>query len=361
MPTEYHYVKIGKPYICLQQSPLALAWFLYFKGHSLQQRYVLGKRKTIQTAISLLQHQLHSNENSAATLKLPVYGNLCLEVHRGYRVFDYRQNAVTRIINANIEPNIVLNEIQGVRNASQLDFAPNVLHWDIKDHWYREVLIVGLPCHPIRKSESAVFRKTYQEEIINCLEQMILLQAPLTTNVTEYVSQIMETLEGLGLSATTLDVNQIDAIRCFIESIAEQLSHESNRQIDLVFSHGDFSLVNILKTRDRITVIDWEGARRRSTLFDFYNFFFTEIYYQRAEVDLASEINEAISGLQARLAPKAPRVANSLSSLTHVYRKLYYLERILTLLERELSNKLLDVIARSIKVFNHYEETTTSN
>jgi aminoglycoside phosphotransferase (APT) family kinase protein len=154
-------------------------------------------------------------------------------------------------------------------------------------------------------------------------------------------------LEDGRLSKSGLEARKTDVISGFIESTAEQLRLKENHQIDLVFSHGDFSLVNILSTKDGIMVIDWESAGHRSTLFDLHNYFLTELHYGRATTNLVSEINEAIY------------IARTLPSLAETYRRLYYLERVLMLLERELSNSLLDVILRSIAVFNRYEEAIT--
>jgi hypothetical protein len=133
----------------------------------------------------------------------------------------------------------------------------------------------------------------------------------------------------------------------------------SDPGVDMVFSHGDFSLRNMLMTKEGIRVIDWESAGRRSVLFDLYNYFFTESYYGRIATNLVSEISEAISSLQSRIRSKAPDIAENLSSLTPMYRRLYYLERILVMLEREMSDDLLDVILRSIQVFKRYEEALT--
>jgi thiamine kinase-like enzyme len=127
----------------------------------------------------------------------------------------------------------------------------------------------------------------------------------------------------------------------------------------LVFSHGDFSLVNIINTKNGIKVIDWESAGRRSVLFDLHNYFLTEVYYKRATLSIASEIDQAIAMLQARLAPSAPELAKTLPSRVQTYRELYYLERVCTLLDRELNDQRLDVILRSIDVFERYEQAAT--
>jgi thiamine kinase-like enzyme len=122
--------------------------------------------------------------------------------------------------------------------------------------------------------------------------------------------------------------------------------------IYLVFSHGDYSLENILKSKTGIKAIDYEGAALRNPLYDLYNFFFTEIYFERVDFNLEQVLNRAISFLQARLLQKEPELAKNLVSLAPIYRKLFYIERICMILERELNNQLLDVIHRSIEVFN---------
>ena len=68
------------------------------------------------------------------------------------------------------------------------------------------------------------------------------------------------------------------------------------------------------------------------------------------------EINEAILSMQARLDTKLPDIAKSIELFASTYRKLYYIERICMLLERDLSNQLLDVVLRSINVFERYEK-----
>ena len=103
-------------------------------------------------------------------------------------------------------------------------------------------------------------------------------------------------------------------------------------------------------------VIDWESVAYRNILYDLYNYFFTEIYYERVKTNLVPEINHAIWSLQSRLMSQAPDIAKPLISLADCYRRLYYFERIRMLLARELSDKLLNVIVRSIEVFNRYEE-----
>ena len=56
-------------------------------------------------------------------------------------------------------------------------------------------------------------------------------------------------------SKCELDVNKVNLIERFIESLAKRIITKEKAQIDLVCSHGDFSLVNILKSKNGIMLI----------------------------------------------------------------------------------------------------------
>lgn len=359
MPRQYQYVKANGRYYSLWQNPIALAWFLWSKNRSLELRRCLGKRDVVRTVRTLVQHQLCPWTNKAV-LELPVYGHLCLKIHRGYRLFDYRRNAVARILDPDVEPAVVAAEIERARSASRLDFAPKVLRWNVQERWYEEDFVSGHIAYSGIKSESEVF-EIYQRDIVPCLEKMILLQAPLNVDLAAHIDEISSAIEDSGLSKPGLDPKKVNLVRCFAGSTIEQLGLENKGQIHLAFSHGDLALRNILRTKAGIKVIDWESAGHRSILFDLHNYFFAALYYGRITANPVSEIGRAILSLQSRLAANVPDIARELLSLARVYRRLYYVERLSMLLEREMGNDLLDVITQSIAIFNRYEKAAISS
>lgn len=356
-PQRYKYVPIGGQYYCLNQNPLFLAWFLFFKKWSPQHLSGSRKRSAIKTAIKLVLHQLYLYNNSNA-LELSECGNLYLPVHRGCKVFDFYKKTVTKIMAPGVDSAMVMREIESVRKAGSLSFAPSLLRWDIKERWYKEEFMIGYPLYSKTKARSDVFLSIFDRHIAPYLEEMILLQAPVRINLSEHIKKTIKITEDNIITKAGLETDKVNYIKRYVKEVSERLSIEENSQIDLIFSHGDFSLVNILKTKKNIMVIDWEGGKFRNPLFDLYNYFLTELYYERATCTsgFVLEINKAITYLQARLLTKVPDLAKTLTYLTPLYHRLYYLERICMLLERELSNKLLSVIVRSIEVFNRYEE-----
>lgn len=352
----YQYIKIHRLYYCLKQNPLLLVWFLLFNNGAFQLRSELNKKKVIKTVIRFFLYQL-CGQNNSVVLEQPIFGNLCLPVHRGYKIFDFHNKKVIRLISPKVNSSLVAQEINRVRKASSLPFAPNVLRWNIKKRWYEEDFVNGHPCYTVAETDSDVLLEMFHKEITPCLERMILLQSPLSLNLEKHVSNVLASIKNTRLSKLDLDTNKINRIRLFADRIFERISHQKNGRIFLVPSHGDYSLVNILKTKAGIKVIDWEGFDFRNPLFDLYNYFFTEVYYKRYKANLHPVIHEAISSMALRMKEKLPSLAKTLVPLADIYRRLYYLERIRVLLDREPSNNLLDVILRSIKIFNSYENS----
>ena len=360
MAAPYTYVKIRGAYYCLQQNPLVLMWFLYVKNKSLCLGSLdLDRRKAASVVRSFVRFWLGFRRGEPI-LPLPVYGNLCLPVHRGYRVFDLGRRTATKVFGPEADEDQVADEIESVRKSSLLEFAPTVRRWSIEERLYEEDFVIGCLGHSVSGTESPTVIERYRRDVEPCIERLILLQAPLSVNLGEYLDETIDSVRGHGLGRHELDGGKADSIGQFIEASANRLRPKADQQIELVFSHGDFSLVNILSTEKGIMVVDWESAGRRSVLFDLYNYFLTEMYYDRATVNLFCVVNEAISSLQSRLAARGLDTAGDLPSLAQTYRKLYYLERIHMLLEREPTNNQLDVILRSIDVFNRYEEAVVS-
>jgi hypothetical protein len=303
----------------------------------------------------LAQYKI-SLPQDVAVLELPFYGNLCLPVHRGYKIFDFYRKKVVKIMTDEINTALVSNEIEAVRMASRLGFAPDMLHWNAQERWYEEEFIRGRPFYSDPRAKTDVSIEIYHRNITPYLAEMILLQPIQTVEIQEYLNRLIAS--ALQRKSIVSNENNQEArfIYGFIEQMAAQVNRSGKGQIPLVFSHGDFSLVNILKTNDGVKVIDWEGAVKRNPLYDLYNYFLTESYYGRATKSLVSEINQAIRSLQSSIAVKSPEIASTIESFSEVYRWLYYIERICMLLERDFSQKILEVISQSIDVFNVCEE-----
>ena len=348
-------------YFCLNQNPIKLVFYLYFFNKSLQLHSGLIRVNPFSDIRRLIQFQLHISGHRNI-IRLPFYGSLCLRVHHGYKIFDFKKKTVIKIISPEVNPVLVTNELEAVKNASLLDFAPKLRDCNANDRWYEEDFINGCPFYANPKSKTTIALKIFHREILPCLKQMILLQQAQTVMLHAYVEKILQStnrrLESISLIKDK--ESEWNSIKQFLEINSEALLLKTDTKIPLVFSHGDLSLVNMLNTKKGIKVIDWEGAKPRNPLYDLFNYFFTELYYKRISKELMPEIKQAIKALNSSVKTYLPEIAKSLQSFSEIYRKLYYLERICMLLMRDESERTIKVIINTIELFDSFENKQSS-
>jgi hypothetical protein len=353
---QYTYVQIrGKVYLCLQQNLAVLAWLLAIKGRALG----FGRESLMTTFANpwllaswlknLLQYQFNIRK-SDSRLELPFYGNICLLVNRGYKIFDLQRERVVKIFKDDVDMAAIRSEIERVRNVGRYDFAPSVRRWDIEARWYEEDYVNG---SLITSSDMNIYSKNYYQYAAPCIERMIFCEDLQVTNVAEYVNNMMDVFLDRLLGDGS-DRSSVRPIQDFMHLIADDLCNAGDLRIHLALSHGDFDHCPVLRTKQGIKVIDWEYMAYRSLLFDLYNYFMVQLFWKDTVPGLVSEIDSALSSMQARLALRAPDVAESLRPLVRVYRLLYYIERICSVVE--VRGRDIKCMQRWIEAFNGYEE-----
>ena len=363
----------------MKQNPLMLLWLLYFKKDTLNlilapwaQRKSAGWGwgyirycyhffiNNLKTVIFFVRRQRKLQPNDSI-VHLPLYGQLCIPVHRGYKIFDLRKGVVAKVFDLDVKTSSILTEIEGLKKVSSIDFAPSLKKWNIEERWYEEDYVSSTSNESSHKLlDSAIFLKKFHQEIVPRLESLILMQKPMTNNSIEYINEIMEMIEVSGLSRRESTVREFNKIQSFLDSVLRRLRVEGNCDVQLVFTHGDFCPANMLNTRHGIRIIDWEGTKYRSALFDFYSYFFYRPVSMKIPVpQLVAEINEALPIVIASLAKKTPTIANSLRQFEKVYLWIYFIEEICQEVEREMTDKnlpMVEEILQYIETFNYYEK-----
>jgi thiamine kinase-like enzyme len=192
------------------------------------------------------------------------------------------------------------------------------------------------------------------------LDYLILWHKPNTNNSIEYGEKILEFFKGSGISRSQSKARGYYEIQSFLDSVMRSLRLEGSCSVQLVFTHGDFCPANMLNTKNGIRVIDWEGAKYRSALFDFYHYFFYRPVSKKTSIpQVASEINEALPIVISSLASKSLSISRSLDQLANIYRWTYYIEEIWQMVEREMTDKNLEIVELTlqyIEAFNRYEK-----
>jgi len=381
MGYRYQYVKIpgeGNRYFCIQQNPFVLAWLLFFKKNTLLPmtigdgagkwslnyikseicHYYSFSRTNINKLIRFMKYKFHL-QSLDPLVELPCYGQICVLVNKGHKIFDLRRRVAIKVYRDDIDMPDITHEMERLQKGSLFDFGPSIRRKNIRERWYEEDYIDGVRDYSAKPRNSSDLLKKFHEEIVPCLERLILHQSPVTKNTGDYVDEIKSIMASGNLMREGLDTHKIEKITAFIDSITEQLHSAGNVPVYLVLTHGDFCPANMLNTRHGLRVIDWESATLRSALFDFYSYFFYRSVHQKLPVgQLSSEIEVALPYLTGKLNTTAPDISRSLKSFEKVYRWLYYIERVHMLIERErydTKHNIIDVILRFIEVFNTYE------
>jgi hypothetical protein len=354
MTSQYSYALARGNYYCLSCSPLKLAWILLTKVKKLHLESLGIQRRQVPAILkSLLNYSIKPPFNSTDVINLPVSGHVCIRVHHGYKVFDLSTLTATKVFDANYNTAAVASEIQAVVDASVFVFTPNFLSSDPNQHWYTESFISGKRFLKTVQSDPQIL---FESVIVDYILNIILSKSICATKLGDYLNTLIESIFKHLLNLSHVKEVVIE-IEFFVDSIVSDLENKREIQLYLAFTHGDFSFVNFLGDKHNIVVIDWESAQNRSALHDLYNYFLTELYYGRTKSNLLLDIDNAIVLIGQRLALDEPDISKHIDKYKGIYRGLYYLERLNTLLDRDPSVDHLNVIKRSIDVFKIHESS----
>ncbi len=352
MAKEYIYVTVADRYYCLQSSILNLSWILAFKHKKLHLESLGIKRRQIPAIlVTLIKYRLFSQTRPEGMIRLPVFGHVCIRVHHGHKLFNLSELRTTKLFNPDVSAEHASNEIKAVTEAGSLNFAPTILDIEPENRWYTEAFIPGT-----RGKKNAISNpaQSFKNPIVGHLQKMILSRPANTKDLGDYVHDLQKKLTEQMLRSD-LDSELHESVRKFVAMVVEKLSTSGDMTVLLTFTHGDFSFVNFVYAGDEVLVIDWEDAGERSLLHDLFNYFFTEIYYKRTQDPVNTDISDAIWLLLGYNELNQLTEIFTASDIQAVYRRLYFLERIVMLLGRDASEIRSRVLQRSIGIFTDNE------
>ena len=338
----------GKRFFALDQNPFFFLWLLIWK-RSLPLN-AIGKRALIKLIMARF-----SQKHKSKVLRLPVSGTWCITVRGGVKVFDMRRMSVTKVYEPGTDKDIIKKEVALFLKVGHQEVAPSVKKWNIGEGWYEEELIEGLSGYGLVPKESTeVVMSRYFSFIEPNLRRIILSGSPQPLSTLNY----LETLEkSLGTERESIDDKEVFKAHTFVRETANRcrdLVGGRRSEIYLAFCHGDFHQFNMFWTGNTLKLIDWEAAQRLSFLFDFFNFFLSQIYLENASLDWPKGVNSGLEKMRSALSGQAPHLAESLLECAELYRLIYYIERVLTFLGPFglVSSKII----RWIEAFGKFEK-----
>lgn len=380
---KFQYIQLEsgtRRYLCLQQNVGVLLWILLFKKDTTRTRirsefkchslkflidclpssdFVTFCRTNLVALLKFVAYKYHWR-TPKSIISLPLYGQACVQVHKGFKIFDLRREVVMKLFDPDVSIHEISNEIEQLEIVSRLNFATSLRKWNLLERWYEEDYLVGSVEAGSVPSDSGTFLKKFFQEIVPYATKLISLQAPLVKDTEQYVGELIRSVELRCAEGQILPDTDSKKFKEFLRLIVDRLQILGNVRLFYVFSHGDFCPENIMMTPDGMKIIDWESAQFRTALFDFYSYFFYRPFQQIVPIEnLIIEVNQALPFFVSDLSKSFPDLARSMMAHEDLYRIIYYLERISMLVERERTDKRLDmksVINRYIEAFEGYEQ-----
>ena len=355
MTEHYRYRQQGKFLLSLDQSLLSAIRFVAL-GYRRNRLAAIGIPRRLRLACTraIIKDRLRLGD-AGNVVELPAFGHIAMAVHRGYKVFDFKRASVTKVFAPGTDSEDAKLEIDANRHSSEIKAAPRFIEEDPGHAWYREEYICGEHAtDPAQRSGKDV--REYYPAVADCLLDLVGSRPPKLVDTLAHIELHADTSFRSRWLAAGQDERQLDEIVRYIEEIAGWLrKHAKPDQIQLVPSHGDFSLVNTIVTDSGLRFIDWEGLAYGGLYNDLVHFLFVERYYGRIGERFTDEMADFVSRYSEAAANRYPELRSSVDLDFAFARRLYYLERISLLLRRSISSNLCNVIIKSIATFRAYD------
>ena len=120
---EYRYRRIGKYSVCLDQSFFDALRTLGL-GHTEYRLDSLGiSRSRARRSVVIVAMSKFGLTDSDHCLFLPAFGHFAMQVHRGYKVFDFTRSEVTKVFDQSVSMQDAEAEIAACKTASSVSAA----------------------------------------------------------------------------------------------------------------------------------------------------------------------------------------------------------------------------------------------
>ena len=181
----YQYIKSRDQYryFCLQQNPFMLFWLLFFTKNTILsanrngfkkwsirwikreiREYYYYFRGNIFKLISFVKYKFRL-QNSDSLVELPFYGQTCVLVNKGYKIFNLRRGVAIKVYRNDVDIPTITKELECLKNGSQFDFAPSIRRINIKERWYEEEYISGSKDYSSNPRDSkTLLEKFYKDD-----------------------------------------------------------------------------------------------------------------------------------------------------------------------------------------------------
>jgi len=351
----YRYHRIGKYFVCVDQSIAGAVKTLLLDYDGNQLQSIGFSRSASRKAAQFVIRGKLALLRPGQQIELPVYGQIAMQVHRGFKVFDFKASVVTKVFDATTSSESARREVAASRQASNVAAAPRFVTEDPGLAWYREEYVCGV------HATDAGFRNTrkildFYPDVEVCLLQLVASNPPSEVDTTAHINGLADNSFRDRWLQAGCDASTVDEIETYLERLRKWLAdHTKSDQVQLVLTHGDFSLVNAISTNAGLRFIDWEGIAPGGLYSDVFNFLFVERYYGRASTGFMRDLAAFVQRYRDACRTRFPELREAADGDLTFARRQFYLERLSLLLDRAESDNLCKVVCKSIAMFRDFD------
>jgi aminoglycoside phosphotransferase (APT) family kinase protein len=353
--TGYRYLRLGKYLACLDQSILSVVKSIGL-GYKRNQLDSIGISRSIaKVAIRALIKDKLRLLGPGNVVELPAFGHIGMQVHRGGKVFDFDRQVAIKIFGPEADSRAAAMEIAASKQASEVAAAPRFIAEDAGMAWYAEEYICGIHATDAEFRDGAEILDFYPD-VEECLLDLVACQPATSVDTTEHVNSSADmSFQNRWLDAG-VGTKTVDEVVAYVERLREWLVNQPKPdQLQLVLTHGDFSLVNAISTVDGLRFIDWEGVAPGGLYSDIFHFLFAERYYERTSDNFPLELTVIVEKYREAARARFPELHPATEINMTFARRQYYLERLCLLLNRAESPNLSKVVSNSITTFRDFD------
>jgi len=351
----YRYHRIGKHLVCVDQSiPGVIGTMLL--GYEKYRLQSIGlSRSAARKAVLIVARGKLGFLHSRQRVMLPVAGQVAMQVHRGFKIFDFKHSEVAKVFDVDASSDAARKEVAASRQASNVGAAPRFIAEDPGLAWYREEYVCGdHATDPGFRGGKQIL--DFYPDVEACLLDLVACQPLGKIDTSSHLDRHAEfSCRDRWLNAGH-DRATVDEIAEYLGQLHNWLTdHASRPQLQLVLTHGDFSLVNAISTNAGLRFIDWEGIAPGGLYSDIFNFLFVERYYGRASAGFEQDLAAFVHRYREACRMRFPELREAADGDLTFARRQYYLERLSLLLDRAESDNLCKVVCKSIAMFRDFD------
>lgn len=355
MGSGYRYLKHGKFLVCLDQSIPDVIKHVGL-GYHRNKLGSIGIPKSIGwAAMRAVTRDKLGMLGARKPIDLPEFGHVGMLVHRGCKIFDLDRQHVTKVFGPDTDAEDAREEIRVCRHASEIAAAPRFIAEDPGHAWYREEYICGLHATDAEVRDG-VDVMDYYPAVEDCLLDLVACKPATSVDTMAHIDSKADVSFRERWIGDGQDETRVNEIADYITQLADWLRAQPKpEQLQLVLTHGDFSLVNAITTDDGLRFIDWEGVTSGGLYSDVFHFLFAERYYNRIADSFLDEMSEFTTRYRKAALGRFPELQDAADLDLTLARRLYYLERLALMLNRSVTSNLCSVVGNSIATWRDYD------